>query len=113
MRRARARARRLCGARAGEGGTCGDAHAQRASISPPASPPLPPSPFPPPFPTRFPPASRPVLRTQEGSLEVFDLGAATRVHVEEAAHEGAVWSLAALPNKSGFVSGGADKAVSD
>ncbi|PNW77485.1 hypothetical protein CHLRE_10g438700v5 [Chlamydomonas reinhardtii] len=52
-----------------------------------------------------------VLGTKAGSLEVYDLGAATRVHVEEGAHGGAVWSLAALPDKSGFVSGGADKSV--
>jgi WD40 repeat protein len=48
--------------------------------------------------------------TQEGAIEVFDLGAAERVH-SEAAHEGAVWSLAALPDKSGFISGSADKTV--
>lgn len=41
---------------------------------------------------------------------MFDLGAATRVHVEEA-HRGEVWSLAPLPNKTGFVSGAADKTV--
>ncbi|GLI64000.1 hypothetical protein VaNZ11_007154, partial [Volvox africanus] len=52
-----------------------------------------------------------VLGTKEGSLEVFDLGAASRVHVEEGAHGGAVWSLTPLPNKAGFFSGAADKTV--
>jgi U3 small nucleolar RNA-associated protein 12 len=47
---------------------------------------------------------------QEGTLEVFDVGACARVHVEKA-HAGAVWSLALLPDKSGFVSGSADKTV--
>lgn len=42
---------------------------------------------------------------------MFDLGASERVHVEEGAHEGAVWSLAALPDGTGFVSGSADKTV--
>lgn len=51
-----------------------------------------------------------VVGTKEGTLEVFDLGARTRVHVE-AAHAGAVWSLALLPDRSGFVSGSADKTV--
>mmetsp|Transcript_32735 Transcript_32735/g.72312 ORF Transcript_32735/g.72312 Transcript_32735/m.72312 type:complete len:987 (-) Transcript_32735:326-3286(-) len=59
----------------------------------------------------FAPGSRhAVLGTKEGALEVFDLGAAERVHVEEA-HSGAVWSLAALPDNTGFVSGSADKTV--
>ncbi|GIL45803.1 hypothetical protein Vafri_2953 [Volvox africanus] len=52
-----------------------------------------------------------VVGTKEGSLEVFDLGAAARVHVEEGAHGGAVWSLTPLPNKAGFFSGAADKTV--
>ncbi|GIL71861.1 hypothetical protein Vretimale_671 [Volvox reticuliferus] len=52
-----------------------------------------------------------VVGTKEGSLEVFDLGAAARVHVEPEAHGGAVWSLTPLPNKAGFFSGAADKAV--
>ena len=50
---------------------------------------------------------RPPLRI----AQVFDLGACEMVHEEAQAHEGAVWSVAALPDKSGFVSGGADKAV--
>lgn len=44
-------------------------------------------------------------------MEVYDVGAASLIHREEAAHSGAVWSLAALPDGSGFVSGSADKAV--
>lgn len=47
---------------------------------------------------------------QEGALDLFDLGAAERMS-SEAAHEGAVWSLSPLPDKSGFVSGSADKTV--
>jgi U3 small nucleolar RNA-associated protein 12 len=47
---------------------------------------------------------------QEGTLELYDLGACTRIHVEKA-HSGPVWSLALLPDKSGFVSGSADKAI--
>jgi U3 small nucleolar RNA-associated protein 12 len=43
-------------------------------------------------------------------LEVYDVGACQRIHVE-AAHTGPVWSLAALPDRSGFVSGSADKTV--
>eukprot|EP00798_Chlamydomonas_sp_ICE-L_P003607 gene3607-13691_t len=62
--------------------------------------------------TLFVPGNRhAVLGTKEGTLEIFDLAAADRVHVEEGAHDGAVWSLAALPDKSGFVSGSADKSV--
>jgi U3 small nucleolar RNA-associated protein 12 len=52
--------------------------------------------------------ARPAL--QEGSLEVFDLGASERLSCE-AAHEAAVWCLAPLPDDSGFVSGSADKTV--
>ena len=51
------------------------------------------------------------MLVQEGNLEVFDLGAAERVHVEASAHEGAVYSLAALPDNTGFVTGSADKTV--
>jgi WD40 repeat protein len=47
---------------------------------------------------------------QEGTIEVFDLGLSERVSAEQA-HEGAVWSLAPLPDGSGFVSGSADKTV--
>ena len=44
-------------------------------------------------------------------MEVFDLGAAQRTYSEEGAHAGPVWSLAQLPDKTGFVSGSADKTV--
>jgi len=61
------------------------------------------------------PGAAPLLphphRPQEGSLEVFDLGAAERVHVDAGAHEGAVWSMAALPDTTGIVTGSADKTV--
>jgi WD40 repeat protein len=48
--------------------------------------------------------------TQEGKLELFDLGASTREHVEDA-HEGPVWSIAPLPDRTGVVTGSADKTV--
>lgn len=51
-----------------------------------------------------------VVGTKEGTLEVLDLGACSRSAVE-GAHEGPVWSLAALPDRTGFVSGSADKQV--
>ena len=35
---------------------------------------------------------------------MFDFGAATRSHIEDA-HDGPVWSLAPLPDRTGFVSG--------
>ncbi|KAG1662756.1 hypothetical protein FOA52_006781 [Chlamydomonas sp. UWO 241] len=54
--------------------------------------------------------SHAVVGTKEGKIEVFDLGASTRVHIEDA-HEGPVWSLCALPDRTGFVSGSADKTV--
>ena len=60
------------------------------------------------FPSHLIPSSHPF--PQEGKLEVFDLGASTRSYVEDA-HEGPVWSLAPLPDRTGFVSGSADKTV--
>eukprot|EP00967_Tisochrysis_lutea_P035162 scaffold42056_cov20-Tisochrysis_lutea.AAC.1 len=48
---------------------------------------------------------------QEGALEVFDLGAAERIFSDTSAHEGAVWSIAMLPDNTGFVTGSADKTV--
>ena len=51
-----------------------------------------------------------VLGCKEGTIEVFDVGSSARVHVEEA-HTGPVWSLCMLPDKTGFVSGSADKEV--
>jgi len=40
----------------------------------------------------------------------LDVGSCTVIHTEEA-HSGAVWSLALLPDKSGFVSASADKTI--
>ncbi|KAL0021070.1 hypothetical protein WJX79_008561 [Trebouxia sp. C0005] len=51
-----------------------------------------------------------VVGTKEGTLDVLDVGASSRLQSVEA-HAGAVWSLAALPDNSGFVSGSADKEV--
>jgi hypothetical protein len=43
---------------------------------------------------------------QEGTIQLLDVGACSVVHTEQA-HSGAVWSLALLPDKSGFVTGSA------
>lgn len=51
-----------------------------------------------------------VVGTKTGVLQVFDLGAAVMVD-EVAAHKAEVWGLAALPDGSGLVSGGADRQV--
>eukprot|EP00891_Asterochloris_glomerata_P007696 jgi/Astpho2/7696/e_gw1.00115.7.1_t len=51
-----------------------------------------------------------VLGTKEGNLELFDIGASSLL-ASIRAHEGAVWSLASLPDSSGFVSGSADHSV--
>lgn len=45
-------------------------------------------------------------RLQEGTIQLLDVGACSVVHTEQA-HSGAVWSLALLPDKSGFVTGSA------
>ncbi len=47
---------------------------------------------------------------QEGTIDILDVGASERLE-SVAAHDGAVWSLAALPDGSGFVSGSADHDV--
>jgi len=53
-----------------------------------------------------------IVGTKSGTIECFDIGSASRYHVEEDAHAGhAVWSLAALKDESGFVSGSADQSV--
>jgi len=52
-----------------------------------------------------------IVGTKAGALELLDVGSATRYHVEEDAHEGAVWSVAGLADESGFVSASADKTV--
>ncbi|KAF6255140.1 WD40-repeat-containing domain protein [Scenedesmus sp. NREL 46B-D3] len=46
----------------------------------------------------------------EGTIQLVDVGACSVIHSEQA-HAGAVWSLALLPDKSGFVSGSADKTI--
>lgn len=46
---------------------------------------------------------------QEGTIQLLDVGACSVVHTEQA-HSGAVWSLALLPDKSGFVTGSAGRA---
>lgn len=48
-----------------------------------------------------------VVGTKEGTLQVIDTGLSA-VCTTIAAHQGAVWSMAALPDQSGFVSGSAD-----
>ncbi|KAK9811924.1 hypothetical protein WJX72_012560 [[Myrmecia] bisecta] len=59
----------------------------------------------------FAPGSRhAVLGTKAGTLELLDVGASARLR-QLVVHEGAVWSLAALPDSSGFVSGSADHDV--
>ncbi|KAF8065837.1 wdr3 [Scenedesmus sp. PABB004] len=59
----------------------------------------------------FAPGNRHALvGTKEGAIQLVDVGAAAVIH-SEAAHGGAVWSLALLPDKSGFVSGSADKTI--
>ena len=49
----------------------------------------------------------PTVGTKEGTLELFDLNSGGRTAVIPA-HDGAVWSLAPLPDRSGFVSGRQD-----
>lgn len=51
-----------------------------------------------------------ILGTKVGGIEIFDIAGADRTQVLEA-HGGSVWSLAPLPDGSGFVSGSADKNV--
>ena len=51
-----------------------------------------------------------LLMWQEGTIDILDVGASERLE-SVAAHSGPVWSLAALPDGSGFVSGSADHDV--
>ncbi|KAJ7550174.1 hypothetical protein O6H91_07G086600 [Diphasiastrum complanatum] len=51
-----------------------------------------------------------VVGTKGGSLEIFSITAGEQLKTVEA-HSGAIWSLAALPDGSGFVSGSADHDV--
>jgi U3 small nucleolar RNA-associated protein 12 len=50
------------------------------------------------------------LLLQEGTLDIVDINASERVESVEA-HSGPVWSVAALSDGSGFVSGSADHDV--
>eukprot|EP00879_Flechtneria_rotunda_P014523 GHRR01015177.1.p1 GENE.GHRR01015177.1~~GHRR01015177.1.p1 ORF type:complete len:678 (+),score=232.06 GHRR01015177.1:75-2036(+) len=51
-----------------------------------------------------------LVGTKEGAIQLIDVGACTVIHTEQA-HNGPVWSLALLPDKSGFISGSADKSI--
>ena len=51
-----------------------------------------------------------VVGTKEGTIELIDIAASTRIASVQA-HSGPVWSVSALPDGSGFVSGSADKDV--
>ena len=51
-----------------------------------------------------------VIGTKEGTLELIDVAASSLIASVQA-HSGPVWSVAALPDGSGFVSGSADKDV--
>jgi U3 small nucleolar RNA-associated protein 12 len=51
-----------------------------------------------------------VVGTKEGRLEIVDVSAGVQIAAIEA-HSGPVWSIAALPDGSGIVSGSADKDV--
>jgi U3 small nucleolar RNA-associated protein 12 len=51
-----------------------------------------------------------VVGTKEGTLEILDIAASAKIASIQA-HSGPVWSIAALPDGSGFVSGSADKEV--
>ncbi|XP_024544362.1 WD repeat-containing protein 3 isoform X1 [Selaginella moellendorffii] len=51
-----------------------------------------------------------IVGTKTGALEIFDVRSGERVRAVEA-HSGAVWSVSALPNGEGFVTGSADNDV--
>ncbi|CAJ2650069.1 unnamed protein product [Trifolium pratense] len=51
-----------------------------------------------------------LVGTKDGTLEIIDIGSGTRVEVAEA-HGGSVRTIAALPEKHGFVTGSADHEV--
>ena len=60
--------------------------------------------------TVFAPGNRhAVVATKEGRLEVVDINAGVPCYVQNEAHAGPIWSVAALPDGSGVVTGGADK----
>mgnify|MGYP001029232470 CR=1 FL=1 len=59
----------------------------------------------------FVPGNRHVLiGTKSGHLELHDIASSTLIH-SEAAHEGAIWSIALCPDGKQFVTGSADKHV--
>ncbi|CAN0926194.1 WD repeat-containing protein 3 [Linum grandiflorum] len=51
-----------------------------------------------------------VVGTKTGTVEIIDIGSATRTEVVEA-HGGAIHSIAAIPNENSFVTGSADHDV--
>ncbi|KAL5065667.1 hypothetical protein RYX36_027404 [Vicia faba] len=51
-----------------------------------------------------------LVGTKDGTLEIIDIGSGTRVEVIEA-HGGSVRTIAALPDKLGFITGSADHEV--
>lgn len=51
-----------------------------------------------------------VVGTKDGALEIFNLNASSKTAISQA-HQGAIWSVALLPDNAGIVSGSADKSV--
>lgn len=51
-----------------------------------------------------------IVGTKEGTIDLIDIAASSRIASVQA-HSGPVWSMSALPDGSGFVSGSADKDV--
>ena len=51
-----------------------------------------------------------IVGTKEGTIEILDIGSASRIEVVDA-HTGPVWSICLNPNGSGFISGSADKTI--
>jgi len=50
-----------------------------------------------------------IFGAKDGTIYVFELATCELVNEYKKAHEGAIWSLSLLPDKSGFVSVGSDK----
>ncbi|XP_071956729.1 WD repeat-containing protein 3-like [Antedon mediterranea] len=51
-----------------------------------------------------------IVGTKQGTLQLFDIATGSLME-QIKAHENTVWSLALMPNKRGFVSGGTDKTI--
>jgi U3 small nucleolar RNA-associated protein 12 len=51
-----------------------------------------------------------IVGTKSGTLEIYDLASATCTEVIQA-HEGAIWSMDLRPDKTGLITGSADKSV--